>query len=96
MYPKVLDSAIDLINDESIKDVAFKNASFLCAADEEQIVVYSKMNFFSGDSETLEINHHEEEALQYIGTQFGWDEDKLYGIQRRIEDGAMGSVYSTD
>lgn len=96
MYPKVLDSAIDLINEESIKDVAFKNASFLCAADEEQIVGYSKMNFFSGDTETMEINHHEEEALQYIGTQFGWDEDKLYGIQRRIEDGAMGSVYSTD
>ena len=95
MYPKVLDDTVDLINDEAIKSVAFKNASFLCAADEEQIVGYSKMSGF-GDAETMEVTPNEEEALRHIGTKFGWDEDKLYGIQKRIEDGAMGSVYSTD
>ena len=68
----------------------------MCAADQEQIVGYRRMDAFSGDTEIMEVTPNEEEALQYIGTQFGWDEDKLYGIQKRIEDGAMGSVYSTD
>ncbi len=95
MYPAVLDDAINLISDESIQNIAFKNASFMCAADCEQIVGYQRMSPF-GDSETMEVTPNEEEALRHIGTKFGWDEDKLYGIQKRIEDGAMGSVYSTD
>jgi len=97
LYPKIMDDSIALINDKSLRNIAYKNATFMCDNDQETIVGYSKMSFsFGGDTEpeNMSINHHEEEALDYIGDKFGFDEDKLYGIKKRIEDGEMGSLWS--
>jgi len=90
-HPVVLPSVLESITDESIYRLTFKNATFLCGADSDNLVV--QMDIMGG---RIDINHEEETALEAIGKHLGFDEDQLYGLKKRIEEGQLGSLYSSD
>ena len=91
-----MSSTLELITDESIFKITYKNATFLCGADRDEMYASSTMDIMTGELIKMEISHSEEAALEQVGKHCGFDEDQLYGLKKRIEEGQLGSLYSSD
>ena len=85
-------NALSHITDSALNRLTIKNAYFMCDYDNDQgPIQYSTMDIY-GDMVKQSINHHEEEAINTIGKILGVDEDAMYGIIKRLENGEMGGL----
>ena len=87
-----IEDACQHINDTAINRLTIKNAHFMCDFDNDDgPIAYSTMNMY-GEMERMSINPHEEAAINKIGQVLNIDEDALYGIIKRLENGDMGGL----
>ncbi len=85
-------NALSHITDSALNRLTIKNAYFMCDYDNDGgPIQYSTMDIY-GDMVKQSINHHEEEAINTIGKILGIDEDAMYGIIKRLENGEMGGL----
>ena len=93
---RLLKEELDLITDANLKKLVYKYAYFLTKADSDQGWGYREVmvhNMFSGDEPTVEVQdqtHEELHCLEIIKEHYDFDEDMIYGFQRRLEDGELG------
>ncbi len=93
---RLLKEELDLISDTKLKKLVYKYAYFLTKADEDQGWGYREImvhNIFSGDEPRVEVQDQTDEelhCLEIIKEHYDFDEDMIYGFQRRLEDGELG------
>ena len=89
---KVLKEELKLITDPKIQKLTYKYAYLISQADEDDAfgqVMVRKINLFSDEDriEKQELSFQELHCLDLIREHYDFDEDMLYGLQKRLEDG---------
>jgi len=93
----LLKEELKLITDTKLHKITYQMSYLLTKADADENYGYKVTNhldFFSGEVEQtkLEITNAEQASLDIMAEHFNFDEDQLYGMNQKLEDGHYGSL----
>ncbi len=93
----LLKEELKLITDTKLRKITYQMSYLLTKADADENYGYQVINhldIFSGEVEQdkLEITGAEQASLDIIAEHFNFDEDQLYGMNQKLEDGHYGSL----